>query len=299
MATTSRQNLRWLRWLPSLAGIAVLSVGWAAIAVVTAHEHGATPNWANRIAAELSLLNRSSPSPAVAPEPTVTAAPRAGMTSFPQGAAVPATAAFSRPPDAIPSLSCEIGSASDENAPPVYPRPIVVYVERAVQASEDQAAAAPQATSTPVGTRSAPALALASAASASAPPPAPAAPQPVACGATQCAPGMVCCNASCGTCVNPGERCSQHICGMPVPPESATCGPNTCNVDQVCCNESCGICVHPGDPCDATRRCSDQITYGESQSCGMQTCNVGLICCNPTCGLCVRPGESCSQRVCK
>ena len=33
------------------------------------------------------------------------------------------------------------------------------------------------------------------------------------CGAKTCAAGLVCCNASCGTCVKPGSSCTQHACG--------------------------------------------------------------------------------------
>ena len=34
----------------------------------------------------------------------------------------------------------------------------------------------------------------------------------VECGAVSCEPGEVCCNPSCGTCVEPGERCSLDPC---------------------------------------------------------------------------------------
>jgi hypothetical protein len=123
-------------------------------------------------------------------------------------------------------------------------------------------------------------------------------PEPrVACGATQCAPGKICCNESCGICTNPGEKCSQLVCGMPVVPGSVNCGPNTCNVGQICCNASCGICVSPGETCDQ-RRCANEIQALESQTCGMQTCNAGFACCNPSCGTCTRPGEPCSQAPC-
>lgn len=70
-----------------------------------------------------------------------------------------------------------------------------------------------------------------------------------ACGMNVCAPGLVCCNASCGTCVSPGETCSQLACSMAVYPVAAFCGRNTCSVGEVCCNLSCGICAAPGEPC--------------------------------------------------
>lgn len=69
------------------------------------------------------------------------------------------------------------------------------------------------------------------------------------CGMDVCGPGLVCCNASCGTCVAPGETCSQLTCSMNTYPLSAFCGRNTCSVGEVCCNLSCGICAAPGQPC--------------------------------------------------
>lgn len=69
------------------------------------------------------------------------------------------------------------------------------------------------------------------------------------CGMDVCAPGLVCCNASCGTCVAPGLTCSQLSCSMNAYPLSAFCGRNTCSIDEVCCNLSCGICAAPGEPC--------------------------------------------------
>lgn len=118
------------------------------------------------------------------------------------------------------------------------------------------------------------------------------------CGNNTCAPGLVCCNASCGTCTPPGEKCSQLVCGMPVVPSSVACGTSTCNVGELCCNPSCGTCTKPGEACDSARRCGNEMTFPESQMCGMQTCNVGLVCCNPSCGICAPAGEPCSQRTC-
>jgi hypothetical protein len=69
------------------------------------------------------------------------------------------------------------------------------------------------------------------------------------CGMEVCGPGLVCCNASCGTCVAPGGTCSQLTCSMNVYPLSSFCGRNTCSVGEVCCNLSCGICAAPGEPC--------------------------------------------------
>jgi hypothetical protein len=69
------------------------------------------------------------------------------------------------------------------------------------------------------------------------------------CGMDVCGPGLVCCNASCGTCVAPGQTCSQLSCSMTAYPLSAFCGRNTCSIDEVCCNLSCGICAAPGESC--------------------------------------------------
>jgi hypothetical protein len=125
------------------------------------------------------------------------------------------------------------------------------------------------------------------------------APEPMGqpCGSAVCSPGKVCCNASCGTCVDPGQKCSQLVCGMSVSPESTLCGSATCNVGEVCCNASCGTCTRPGQTCD-TKPCDNAIQYPFSQSCGMSTCNVGSVCCNPSCGICAPPGEPCSQQAC-
>jgi len=118
------------------------------------------------------------------------------------------------------------------------------------------------------------------------------------CGAVTCASGEVCCNASCGTCTPPGQKCSQMVCGMSAWPASVQCGSATCNVGDVCCNASCGTCVHPGMTCD-TSPCENAIQDPNSPTCGLKaTCNVGNVCCNPSCGICAPPGEACSQTPC-
>jgi len=70
------------------------------------------------------------------------------------------------------------------------------------------------------------------------------------CGPSTCNTGMVCCNASCGTCVEPGATCDQTQCaGAPRTPTNIRCGMGQCNDGQVCCNPSCGICTAPGETC--------------------------------------------------
>ncbi len=127
--------------------------------------------------------------------------------------------------------------------------------------------------------------------------PAAAEPAGVPCGTAVCPSGKVCCNASCGTCTDPGQKCSQLVCGMNVSTESVACGSNTCNVGQVCCNASCGTCTQPGQTCSKAP-CDNGIQFPASPPCGMSTCNVGMVCCNPSCGICAPPGEACSQQPC-
>lgn len=70
------------------------------------------------------------------------------------------------------------------------------------------------------------------------------------CGRNTCNTGQVCCNASCGICVAPGESCDQKQCaGAPRTPTAILCGRGQCNDGLVCCNASCGICAAPGETC--------------------------------------------------
>jgi len=114
---------------------------------------------------------------------------------------------------------------------------------------------------------------------ADAPPAAPAPPDPprVSCGLTTCAPGGVCCSATCGICAAPGQPCTQQGCGLASYPTSVACGANTCDVGQICCNASCGICTSPGAGCSQTV-CDDGPTFPVSQACGLDTCVVGTVC---------------------
>ena len=52
------------------------------------------------------------------------------------------------------------------------------------------------------------------------------------CGNKLCAPGLVCCNASCGICTRPGESCIQQYCG-PTPDDDAVSA-GTCETDADC-----------------------------------------------------------------
>ncbi|MEI9937745.1 MAG: hypothetical protein WDO69_11050 [Pseudomonadota bacterium] len=200
------------------------------------------------------------------------------------------TGASDRPVPPVPSASTLVSST-----PPQVARDWAPLALGAASAASD----APEVPAPPV----APALAVAQ------PPDGPPAPPPAwtpstpasepgaVCGKTTCRPGQVCCNASCGTCVDPGERCDQFVCGMNASTQSEACGPNTCNTGQVCCNVSCGTCAPPGVNCDQ-RQCDDAIQIPSSPLCGLATCNVGTVCCNPSCGICAPFGVPCSQRPC-
>lgn len=117
------------------------------------------------------------------------------------------------------------------------------------------------------------------------------------CGAVLCAVGEECCNASCGTCVAPGQRCSQLLCGMQSTLAAVECGRNTCDVGETCCNPSCGICTAAGQSC-SKEPCLGGLQYPDFQACGMITCSAGTSCCNPSCGTCVAPGEVCDSARC-
>src|SRR5207244_11077713 len=67
------------------------------------------------------------------------------------------------------------------------------------------------------------------------------------CGAVMCAPGQECCNASCGTCVKPGETCSQVAC-EPVPGGTPGGGPG-CGPGDDCCKPGGGRCGRVGRHC--------------------------------------------------
>lgn len=126
---------------------------------------------------------------------------------------------------------------------------------------------------------------------------APSKPQ-VRCGKALCDEGLVCCNPSCGTCVTPGEKCSQAVCGISAAPLSTPCGLNTCNVGEVCCDPHCGICARSQSDCTQGEGCMSPVEIPQSVSCGWVTCNTGLVCCNPSCGICAPYGEPCSQELC-
>lgn len=92
-----------------------------------------------------------------------------------------------------------------------------------------------------------------------------------ACGDTTCGEGLVCCNASCGTCVPPGFMCTQEACA-PAPDAAAP---------------------------DASGPDASKPDAGGGEPCGETTCGEGLFCCNASCGICTPPDGACIQVLCQ
>lgn len=118
---------------------------------------------------------------------------------------------------------------------------------------------------------------------------------PVECGMVTCAPGQVCCNASCAICAEPGVYCKSDPCEMRFLQTGELCGLQSCSFGSTCC---CGTCIAPGQACDPDA-CATRSGLELTVPCGTMTlCDEGEVCCNPSCGTCVRPGETCGQDVC-
>ena len=124
----------------------------------------------------------------------------------------------------------------------------------------------------------------------------------VACGPTVCEDGLVCCNASCGICVAPGEGCPTiacvdagadagggQVCGVrgtdPCPsdqycdfPDEAMCGaadaPGTCRARPDACTEDCpGVCGCDGQfHCNACAAASAGVDVDPDGSCAPADC---------------------------
>lgn len=108
----------------------------------------------------------------------------------------------------------------------------------------------------------------------------------IACGANTCRQGTVCCNASCGTCVEPGESCTTIECTQPV-----VCDGNVCADTAVCCGGCPGeqsSCSGPGGECPPVS-CTGPICGGEACSADSLTCCAG---CNGE-EICSGPGGEC------
>ena len=155
------------------------------------------------------------------------------------------------------------------------------------------------------------------------------------CGSKVCAPGLECCNASCGTCTPPGGVCTQQACEpapgegnpAPKPPFCGGIGGFPCKGGSRCVDDpsddcdprrggaDCGgICV-----CEGLARCRVGYRFDKSPEvcacvpipeepppqpepgvqCGKVTCAAGQECCNASCSTCVEKGGACTQQVCE
>lgn len=149
-----------------------------------------------------------------------------------------------------------------------------------------------------------------------------------ACGPTSCAPGLECCNASCGICAAPGEMCPRIACVDAG--SSRACGADTCGGAERCCpgctsGESfcfvgeCPLLGCPPPPgcesCDLGERCcpscpgSPPICVGGTVcpevDCpvppppGCESCAPGAPCCAGCEGsFCGAPGSPCPEIDC-
>ncbi|HEY8427119.1 MAG TPA: hypothetical protein VIL20_02045 [Sandaracinaceae bacterium] len=127
----------------------------------------------------------------------------------------------------------------------------------------------------------------------------------VPCGPVTCAAGQVCCNASCGLCLEPGGSCTGQECsdagsdaGGSPSDGGPTCGGETCGAGELCCpgcggamrcepgptcpDVSCPPTCNPTEPCGPGEFC--EITDG---SCGVGTCQPRPTVCPGDCpGVC-------------
>lgn len=117
------------------------------------------------------------------------------------------------------------------------------------------------------------------------------------CGAVTCDDGLICCNASCGACVAPGESCSSAPCGdgggLDAGPTEGgdgggedagrdagrerrdaggvACGEGTCGASERCCPGCGGVlaCVAGGGPCPdaACAACDAETPCPEGSYC--------------------------------
>ncbi|MFT3921667.1 MAG: hypothetical protein QM778_03955 [Myxococcales bacterium] len=154
-------------------------------------------------------------------------------------------------------------------------------------------------------------------------------PEGPACGKLNCAPGEVCCNASCSICTPPDGMCTQQICeedapsavpggqggNSPAPGETppASGAVNGEPVDESkpsCANVRCAAGTHcemvqvqcVRAPCDPQPQCRPDTAPtqgGAGVSCGKNTCAPGQTCCNASCGICTDPGKGCIKMFCQ
>jgi hypothetical protein len=94
------------------------------------------------------------------------------------------------------------------------------------------------------------------------------------CGSTTCAPGMVCCNASCGVCTLPDQACTQQACE---PPPAIACETDSdCRaVSDYCTGCDCrALSVCEAEPACPTPgvQCLVDPCGGEEAYCAAGTC---------------------------
>jgi hypothetical protein len=101
----------------------------------------------------------------------------------------------------------------------------------------------------------------------------------VTCGRTICAPGEVCCNASCGICTPPDGACIQVVCDPPPPPAGACRGDSDCHeLSDYCTGCDCRAvsicekdptCPGPGVQCFVDP-CEHQAAFCDAGRCALR-----------------------------
>ncbi len=91
-----------------------------------------------------------------------------------------------------------------------------------------------------------------------------------ACGSATCAPGLVCCNASCGICTEPGAGCPAIAC---VDAGGPLCGADVCGPGELCCP----TCPGQPDSCSAGPTCPVHPCPLPPPGC--ESCGSGELCC--------------------
>jgi len=147
------------------------------------------------------------------------------------------------------------------------------------------------------------------------------------CGDIHCAPGLACCNESCGICAPIGGYCTPQQCDGEFTCADVPCGAGThcemvetaclnppcelipnCVVDEGltpdCDNVTCGAGFHcelVQPTCPTTAPCPQipQCVIDPGVACGDINCAPGLVCCNASCGICTPPGAFCTQQACE
>jgi hypothetical protein len=119
-----------------------------------------------------------------------------------------------------------------------------------------------------------------------------AAPDAQACGKATCAPGLVCCNPSCGICTEPGGVCIQLACEETRPEPVTTCAATLCLEGSTCIDSPEGATCLPNEEnpcnlldCPPNRICkvlegaaACVVVEDEPSTCAATLCAVGTYC---------------------